>query len=251
MERVSRSAGRRLVNLLKKAFMIERIAILGTRKTARMKRFCMLFLPLTAFPLSLTPLAAAQDVWKVIPMETPVDHRPLPFMRAIGIPATATYKGKKRKAFVFISGREKAKGGPGQPAIEIYVEGLGRLVPEVDLELFEGPDSSEASTEIRVSAVSITRGKQVYRATNSVDLYMGEYSESIVGQDGNNVLGTGILSKGPRRSAWIQLLHEMSSGFDEGHISIGGKVLSPNIEIDFSGKGIEPLLQELLRVIGP
>jgi len=216
-----------------------------------MKRSCPCFLLLTAFLLLLSPLLAAQDAWKVIPMETPLDHHPLPFMRAIGIPATATYKGEKRKAFVFISGREKAKGGPGQLAIEIYVEELDRLVPQEDLELFEGPDSSEASTEIRVTAVSITRGRQVYRATNSVDLYMGEYPESILGQGGNNILGTGILFKGPRSAAWVQLLHEMSSGFDGGHISIGGKVLSPNIEIDFSGNGIVPLLQELLRVVGP
>jgi hypothetical protein len=186
-------------------------------------RYSFVFpLLLTAFLISLTPLLTAQDVWKAIPVEAPDDHKPLPFIRAIGIPATATYLGEKHKAFVFISGREKAKGGPGLPTIEVHVEGVHDFILEKDLELFEGPAESDAQSAIRVFSISIKRGKQIYRAMDQwSDLYDGNYPESIVGKADNNVFGTGIPSKGPRRAAWVQLLHEMTSGFDEGHISIG------------------------------
>jgi len=215
-----------------------------------MRFSCQLILLLIGVLFSLSPLVTAQDFWRVIPVETPLDHHALPFMRAIGIPAAATYKGQKRKAIVIISGRTKATGGPGQPVIEVHIDGIQNLISEKDLELFEGPDVSDAQSGIRAFSISVTRGKLVYEAAGSVDLYMGDYPESIVGEDGNNVLGTGVFPKGPRRAAWRQLFHQMSSGFEKGQISIGGKELSPNLEIDFSGNGIEPLLQELIRVVG-
>jgi hypothetical protein len=192
-------------------------------------------------------------------METATDHHPLPFLKAIGIPATATYKGEKHKAFVFISGHEKDKPDEhpgikvtvGPPGIEIYIEGLQQFVPEKELELFEGPDDSDVEVEVRAMTVSIRRGEHIYRATNSVDLHTGDYPLSIVREGGNNVFGTGGFTKGPHRTAWIQLLNEMTSGFDEGHISFGGKEISSKIEIDFLGNGIEPLLKDLIRFVGP
>jgi hypothetical protein len=223
-----------------------------------MKRVSLPFLLLTVFLLPSVSLLNAQDAWRVIPTETPSDHKPLPFLKAVGIPATAIYKGEKRKAFVIICGslKEERHGLPadvhlGPPEIEIHIDGLDQMIPEKLLDLFDGPDTSDASTEIRVFAISIARGKQVFRAMSSVDRYEGHYPESIVGPEGNNVLGTGTPLKGPRQAAWMQFLHEMSSGFDQGQILIGGKELSPNIEIDFSGNGIKPLLQEMLRVVAP
>jgi hypothetical protein len=215
-----------------------------------MKRFRLSCLLLTVFFLSASSLLTAQSQWREIPMESATEHQPLPFLKAIGIPATATYRGDKHKAFVFICGHKK---GPGvfHPSIEIYIEGLQQIVPDKELKLFEGPDDSDAEVEVRATTVSIRHGKQVYRATDSVDLYMGEYPISIVREDGNNVFGTGVFTKGPRRTAWIQLFNYMSSGFDEGHISFGGKELSSKIEIDFSGNGIEPLLKNLIQFVGP
>ncbi len=210
---------------------------------------------LAVFLLSSVSLLNAQDAWRVIPTETPSDHKPLPFLKAIGIPATAIYKGEKRRAFVIILGNLKEERARlpanvhiGPPEIEVHIDGLEQMVPEKLLDLFDGPETSDASMEIRVVAISVTRGKEVFRATGSANRYDGDYPESIVGSEGNNVLGT---SWPLHRVAWMQFLHEMSSGFDEGHITIGGKVLSPNIEIEFSGNGIAPLLQGMLRVVAP
>lgn len=184
-------------------------------------------------------------------MESASDHTPLPLLKAIGVPATATYRGEERKALVFICGHKR---GPGvyHPLIEIYIEGLRQLVPEKELQLFEGPPESAAQYKLRAMRVSVRRGKQVYRAVNSVDLHLGDYPVSIVpADDNNNVFGSGVLTKGPEHAAWVQLMREMSAGFDDGHISFGGEKPSSRIEIAFSGAGIEPLLKELIRFVGP
>jgi hypothetical protein len=215
-----------------------------------MKRFCLFSFLLTVLFLSASSLLSAQNAWRVIPMETAIDHHPLPLLKAIGIPAKATYRGEQHNAFVFVCGAKKGR-GVFHPIIEIYIEGLQQLIPKDELELFEGPSESDATDVIRAITVSIKHGKQVYRATNFVDLYMGEYPVSIVKEDGNNVFGTGVFTKGPRQTAWIQLLREMSVGFDDGHISFGGTEPSSKIEIDFSGNGIEPLLKNLIQFVGP
>jgi len=215
-----------------------------------MKRFWFFGLSMTVLLLFVSSLSRAQNSWKEIPRESAADHQPLPFLKAIGVPATATFSGEKYKAFVFISGREK---GPGvyHPSIEIYIEGLQRVIPEKELELFEGPAESKAESEIRAMTVSVRRGKQLYQAKNWVNLYEGDYPVSIVKEGGNTVFSSGVFTKGPEYTAWVQLMREMSAGFDEGHISFGGTAPSTKIEVDFSGNGIEPLLKDVIRYVGP
>ena len=184
-------------------------------------------------------------------MESPHDHQPMPFLKAIGIPATATFRGKEHKAYVFIFGPKK---GPGvfHPFIQIYIEGLRQLVPEKELELFEGPSESVDQYKFCAMAVRIRRGSQVYRAVSEVNLQLGDYPVSIVPDEGNNnVFGSAVHTKGPEHTAWVQLMREMSAGFDKGHISFGGQTLSSRIDIDFSGAGIGPLLRDLIRFVGP
>lgn len=203
--------------------------------------------------LSATSLLVAQDGWRIVPTEFRDNHQPRPDFRAIGIPATAIYKGERRKAFIILLGTLKGAAAhlprnvhAVPPVFEIHIDGFDQLLPEGRAELFDGPPDSGESTEIRVFKMSITRGGQVFRVSNWVDRGIGEYSDSIVGPDGN-VLGMGVPTRGQERTAWLQFLREMSKGFDSGHISIGGKALSPDIEIDFSSKGIDPLLKDLLR----
>ena len=175
---------------------------------------------------------------------------PMPFLRAIGILATATYDGKKLNAYVFVWGREKGT-GTGYPNIEIYIPGFDDLVPGKELEQFEGPDLSDSALKSDTFEIGITKDRQTFHAVNRVELCGGSYPKSIVPEGGDNIFDTGINLNAARLAAWKQFMREMSSGFDNGHISLGGKVLSHKFEIDFSGKGIEPLLQELIRVVGP
>lgn len=183
-------------------------------------------------------------------MESVTDHRPLPFLKAIGIPATATYRGQEHKAFVFICGHKKGPGVIG-PSVEIYIEDLRNVVPAEELNLFEGPDTTDAEEAVRSMSISIRRGKQLYRASNSVNLDIGEYPASIVQNDGSdNVFDASSPSKGPHLAAWKQLMSVASTGFEEGHIAFGGNAASSKIEIRFSGNGIEPLLKELINSVG-
>ena len=233
--------------------MIERIAtfgkvLLGT--SVRMKPILLFCLLLVIFSFQHS-LLTAQDAWRVIPMESPQDQQPMPFLKAIGIPATATFRGKEHKAYVFIFGPKK---GPGvfHPFIDIYIEGLRQFVPEKELEQFEGPSESAAQYKFCAMTVNIRRGKQVYRAANEVNLHLGNYPISIVpDENNNNIFGSEVLAKGPEHTAWVQLMREMSDGFDEGRISFGGMAPSSKVDIDFSGNGIEPLLKDLIRFVGP
>lgn len=216
-----------------------------------MKRFWLSCLSLSVFFLFVSSLLTAQNAWSVIPMESPHDHQPMPFLKAIGIPATATFRGREHKAYVFIFGPKK---GPGvfHPFIQIYIEGLRQIVPEKELELFEGPSESVAQYKFCAMTVRIRRAKQVYRAANEVNLQLGDYPVSIVpDEDNNNIFSSEVLTKGREHTAWVQLMREMSAGFDEGHISFGGTDPSSKIEIDFSGNGIVPLLRDLIRFVGP
>jgi hypothetical protein len=216
-----------------------------------MKQFWSLCSPIVVCLVFVPSLMAAQDAWRAIPMESVTDHRPLPFLKAIGIPATATYRGQEHKAFVFICGHEKGR-GVFAPDIEIYIDGLRNLVPREELDLFEGPDTTDAEVEVRAMTISIKRGRQLYRASNSVVFDMGEYPESIVQNDGgNNVFDASSPSKGPHLTAWKQFMSEMSSGFEEGQIVFGGNAASSKIEIRFPGNGIAPLLKKLISFVGP
>lgn len=214
-----------------------------------MKRLSLAFVLLLLSSFSI-PYLAAQEEWRVIPLVYLSTGEPTPFNRAIGIPATATYGGKKLKTYVFVRGHEK-KTGIGFPEIEVFVAGFDELIPEEELEQFEGPDLSDAALKTDTFEITITRNRQKFNAVNRVELCPGSYPKSIVPQNGNNVFDTGTNMSAGRRAAWKRFIHEMGSGFDKGHISLGGKVLSRTIEIDFSGNGIAPLLQDLLRFTGP
>jgi len=214
-----------------------------------MKRVWLFCLMLSLCFLSASRSITAQDVWRAIPVESPTDHRPLPFLKAIGIPAKATYRGKEYKAFVFISGHQKGPGVFG-PSIDVYLEGLRNIVPEEELGLFEGPETTDAEVAARTTTISIRRGKRVYQVSSIIDLHMGQYPTSIVQGEDNNVFGTSSPSKGPHLAAWKQLMNEMSSGFEEGHITFGGNATSSKIEISFSGNRIESLLKALISFVG-
>jgi|WetSurMetagenome_2_1015567.scaffolds.fasta_scaffold461595_1 hypothetical protein len=214
-----------------------------------MKRVWLLCLTLSLCFLVASRSIVAQDAWRTIPMESLPDHHPLPFLKAIGIPAKATFRGKEYKAFVFISGHQKGPGVFG-PGIDVYLEGLRNIVPEEELGLFDGPEMTDAEVAARTTTISIRRGKQTYQVSSMIDLHMGHYPASILQGEDNNVFGTSSPSRGPQLTAWKHLMNEMSSGFEEGHITFGGNTASSKIEICFSGNRIEPLLKALINFVG-
>ncbi len=191
----------------------------------------------------------------MVPTEAPEDHSPLPGLKAAAIPAVATYKSQKHKAMVFICGAVKKtvrKGDTSGPILEIYIEGLPQLFPFETRELFNGPPDSTRSEKIRLTEISVQKGAATFKARNWVTLAIGDYPASVIppDQNGNNILMSGLLTKGSGSAAAVQLLQQMSHGFDKGHISIGGTVLVPHLEIDFSGAGAGKVLPQLFAVIG-
>ncbi len=203
-------------------------------------------LVLFLFCLMFKSMLAAQDVWNTVTMSD--NGRPLPLLRAIGVPATATYDGKKLKAYVFIWGCEKNTGGTGYPDMAIYVEGMEDLIPDKELAQFDG-DLSDDFVKLKTLEVAIIRKGGVLTVSNKVCLDGTPFPPMV--PDGNEVFDTGVVLTFAEKSAWKKFIAEMSNGFEKGHLSIGGHVLSKKIEVDFIGNGIGPLLQRLTQFVEP
>jgi hypothetical protein len=174
--------------------------------------------------------------------------RPLPLLRAIGVPATATYSGKKLKAYVFIWGREKNTGGAGRLSMAIYVENVEDLIPDKELAQFDG-DLSDEFVKSKTLNVTITRKSGTLTVANKVCRDGTPFPPMV--PSGVEVFDTNVMLTVAEKSAWKKFIAEMSNGFDKGHLSIGGHVLPMRIEVDFTGNGIGPLLQELTRFVEP
>ena len=188
----------------------------------------------------------AQDVWTTVAMSD--NGRQLPLLRAIGVPATAIYDGKKLKAYIFIWGREKNTGGTGRLSMAIYVEDVEDLIPAKELAQFDD-DLSDDFVKLKTLDVTIIRKGGVLTVSNKVCLDGTPFPPMV--PDGNEVFDTNVVLTSAEKSAWKKFIAEMSNGFERGHLSIGGHVLSKKIEVDFTGNGIGPLLQELTRFVEP
>ncbi len=213
-----------------------------------MKRLILPFVMLLLFSSSINQLAA-QEEWKSVSNEYTTTREPMPFLKAIGIPATATYDGKKLKAYVFLLGREKET-GIGYPIMDVYIEDIEDLVPAKEYQQFIGPDLSNAVLKTDTIEITIKSKSEAHTITGGLSIGWSSFSDWTI------PFGSEMFEAGPRsgtiaKSSWRQFVLYMSSGFDQGHLSIGGRVLSKRIEVDFSGKGIAPLLKDLIRVVGP
>jgi len=182
-------------------------------------------------------------------MENMTTREPMPFLKAIGIPATATFDGKKLKAYVFLWGREKAT-GVGYPLISVYVEHAEDLVPEKEYQQFMGPDLSETVLKTDTIRITIKSKGEAHTVSSGLNVEWSSFSDWTIPFN-SEVFVAGPRSGAIAKSSWKQFILDMSSGFDQGHLSIGGKVLSKRIEVDFSGKGFVPQLKDMIRVVGP
>lgn len=203
-------------------------------------------LVLFLFSLLSTSILAAQDVWNTVTMSD--NGRPLPLLRAIGVPASAIYDGKKLKAFVFIWGREKNTGGTGKLSMAIYVENIEDLIPDKELARFDG-DLSNEFVKSKTLDVTIIRKSGILTVANKVCRDGTPFPPMV--PNGVEVFDTNVVLTAAEKLAWKKFIAEMSDGFDKGHLSIGGHELSKRIEVDFTGNGIGPLLQELIRFVEP
>jgi hypothetical protein len=173
----------------------------------------------------------------------------MPFMKAIGIPATATYDGKKLKAYVFLSGREKQT-GIGYPLMDVYIEDVENLVPAKEYQQFMGPDLSNAVLKTDTIEITIKSKNEARAIKCGLNIELSSFSDWTIPFN-SEMFEAGPRSSKNAKSSWRQFILEMSSGFEQGHLSIGETVLSKTIEVDFSGKGISPILKDMIRVVGP
>lgn len=206
-------------------------------------RFVLLSV-LCSIPIRLS----AQEEWKAVPMVGLTAREPMPFLHAIGIPATATYDGKKLQAYVFLWGREKET-GIGYPTIGVYVENIRDLVPENEYQQFIGPDLSNAAIHSKTVEIAISTKDGTQTHSEVMCIGWSSLSDSAIPL-ASEYFDVGLAQSKEEKASWNQFLLAMSSGFDHGHISLGGRVFSKKVEVDFSGNGIGPLLNDLIQFAG-
>lgn len=205
------------------------------------------FALLCAFFLLLPQAILAQNAWKSVPLES--NGKPLTVQHAIAIPAVAEYKGQKLKAHVFFFGNSLNR--HKVPVMGVVIEGLETVVPAKELAWFEGPELEERTIHENAFEISIHKnGVSKAFATPALLDGIYDFPAEIRGKEENqfdsnlNVFQPRILQ------AWRGYLAAMSSGFEQGQITLGGKLFSAPIVVRFDGQGIEAALPELLKALG-
>ena len=190
----------------------------------------------------------SHDAWREIVLSD--NGKPIPTLKAIAIPATVECNGKKMKAYVVLEGHSKPD-GLGYPSLSVVVQNIKDVVPSSELEQFEGPDLSDAAIKERALEINIVSNK-MSRIINTRMIFAQEpdLPADVLG-DEDNIIDMGVFPTKQDKMAWKQLIVEMSSGFDKGHLTIGGPIFSHKLNVEFSGKGIESPLKKLLEFTGP
>jgi|GEM_PF-3373100 hypothetical protein len=193
-------------------------------------------------------IARAQDAWREIILSN--KGEPIPTLKAIAIPATAECNGQNVKAFVLLWGHEKME-GIGYPMMGVIIENLREIIPPSELDQFEGPDLPDAVLRGKTMDISVVCKKTTKLISTRVILSGGWILPADVRGNERDFFDTNVRSTQKETAAWKQFIVNLSSGFDEGHLTIGGRVFSHKLNVKFSGKGIEPLLKELMEFTGP
>lgn len=188
-----------------------------------------------------------QESWKRI--EPTYFGAPVQTMEAIAVPAVARYDERALSAWVLILGRQKSD-GPGYVHLGVLVRGIRQVISASDLDQFTGPDLSPAVLNGSPLALTIVSASTT-RSINTGVVFTGlpfepgdipahepQYFETVIGPDGQS------------RDEWKAFVVEMGAGFEQGRIEIGGHVLTHRLIVEFSGKGIRPLLTTVMAFAG-
>jgi len=204
---------------------------------SRCGRVILFFLVFIAF----CPTSFAQDGWHRVTM-LGLNKVPLTKLRGIAIPAEAEYQGEKIKAYVFFSGYDGHSGGTGHPSFGVYVENIGNFIPESEIDKFRGPDLSQYAMQSDAMRLSVRNGTSTKEIRSRLLFTDGRYFDTGFETDGS-------FEANPSKSAanaWAQFLAQMSGGFTEGEVVIGGKAFSKPLIVRFSGLGMGTKLKELM-----
>jgi hypothetical protein len=193
--------------------------------------------------LFVAPILRAQEAWRELGLS-------IPTLRAIGIPATAECNGQKMKAYVVLWGHVKPD-GMGYPSMGIFVENLSEVIPPVELEQFDPTHMPDVVIKSKTMEINLTNKTITKTLSTRVSLSGGDFFPEYVRGNEYYFFDMNLISTKSEDAAWKQFVVYMSSGFDKGHLTIGGPVFSHKLYVEFSGKGIEPLLKKLMLSVGP
>jgi hypothetical protein len=140
--------------------------------------------------------------------------------------------------------------GPGYVQLGVLVEDIGRVVPVTELDQFRGPDPPAGAQKGNRIDVSILRTNTTKSITTPVVFAVMPFLPMGISGHEPEYFATMIRADKRSEDAWKAFVAEMRSGFELGRIEIGGQALSHNLTVEFSGKGIEPVIEQLMKFVG-
>ncbi len=203
-------------------------------------RFNSLIVVLITVFSAISSLAHAQAAWHktVMSDDGKVDKN----IVAISIPAEAEYGGKKMKASVFIFEHIES-GKSGVPVLGIYIENVHDIIPDKELSMFIGPDIPNNVQNGSTFEMSVNLKSQIEKIV-TYPLY-GDSKWYDPGFECDGYFALAYL-KGTRER-WKKIVTDMSGGFMDAGITIGGTILPHKLHIHFSGAGLSSQLRDLMQ----
>jgi len=141
--------------------------------------------------------------------------------------------------------------GLGYPSLGVFVANLRDVIPPSELDQFDGPDLSDAVKREKTMDITVASKKMRKTISTRMILQSGDMFPSDVRGGEDDYLEMGVWPAKQDENDWKQLIIDMSSGFDEGHLTIGGRLFSHKLNVEFSGAGIQPVLKKLIASVGP
>jgi len=178
---------------------------------------------------------ASQAAWHWVPVR---DFDAISTTRkAVATTATADYRGKHLRAFVYMICYDGKMGGGGFPLFRVYVDGLDHILPRNETVKFRGPALSVAA--LTMDALRLTISKGNVNASVSSRMIYGNVGEidSDFQFDGSFEATSGIHDTGYRN--WQAFVRKMASGFDQGEVVIGRGIFFHELVVHFTGEGAE------------
>lgn len=184
----------------------------------------------------------ADDIWQRIPVITSGEI--IPELKAIGIRGSVEENGKKLNAYVIIRGRKESN----IFNLNIVMEEVYDIVPIKAIEEFRGPDLPEHVIKQKALEICVSCGKTEKRFDTRMTMQGCMYPKDICGKV-SECFCTNIKINKKEGQDWLNYINVLQKGFEEGYVVIGKGHFPRSVKVKFTGKGIEPLMKELMAFV--
>ncbi|MGD0000084.1 MAG: hypothetical protein ABSE21_08290 [Bryobacteraceae bacterium] len=184
---------------------------------------------------------SAQEAWQRIRFA--VKDKPITTLKGIGVKGVMDSSGHKFDAYVLLYGRERS----GYLNLGIVVDKINEIVPNDEIDEFRPPDLPDDVVNKNAISICVSRGDSKKCFSTPMAMMASLMLPDVMRGKADYFFVTNIRSRDMK--IWHSYLSELCNGYEFGSVSIGNGFFSKPVKVDFTGKGIEPLLKDLIRLV--